>query len=162
QFLAGTYNGSATLKASNVLVREPLSGTYNTMEYNVPNSNHSGFLSQDVGSQGAAQNNCDPTNSTKPRNPSTINGVVNYTFSLQPVGGRVRARPIGTGQKLPPLSAGATAPDPNNPNNPIAVGGSTDTLGYGFWSVGNFAGPTAGSKYLLVQKASDNTPIDPL
>lgn len=132
-FLSGTYSGSLP-QGSKVLVREPLSGTYNTMEYNVPNTSFAGFLSMDVGTQPSTQNNCDPSTG-KPLNPSTVGGVTNYTMSIPTVGGGTRSRTIGTGQELSTL-----------------FGSSVDTLGYAFWSVGNFAnaGSNPTSKYLQV------------
>ncbi len=117
-------NPSASGDKVEVLIREPLSGTYNTTEYNVPNDLES-KTSQDVGlDQPAAQKNC---NGTAPKtNPLNI---------ATPSGG-ARRRAIGTGQELSEL---------------IAV---PNSLGYGFWSVANFKGFTAAAapyaKYLTI------------
>ena len=137
-FLDGTY--SYTLQALSTpeasgnpvttIEREPLSGTYNTMEYNVPNT-IANKTSQDVGlNQPSAQKNC---NGTVPKsNPMDI---------ATPSGG-ARKRAIGTGEELKEVLA--------NPNS----------IGYGFWSVANFAGFTgtgaSNAKYLKVDG------VDPL
>ena len=137
-FLDGTYSyslqalssPSASGNPATVLIREPLSGTYNTMEYNVPNT-LTNKTSQDVGlNQPTAQKNC---NGSVPKsNPMNI---------ATPSGG-ARKRAIGTGEELKEVLA--------NPNS----------LGYGFWSVANFASFTgsgaANAKYLEVDG------IDPL
>jgi len=128
-FLDGTYSytgqalSSPTQTGSKVftIVREPLSGTYNTMEYNVPNTTVL-KTSQDVGvNQPSAQKNC---NGTVPlSNPMNI--------GTPSTGARQRA--IGTGQEL----------------TEVATTTSNATLGYGFWSVGNFKGftGTGGSQF---------------
>jgi len=110
-------NPSATTgNAVTTLIREPLSGTFNTMEYNVPNRTAAGFqTSQETG-------NCPVAN---------------------PLTGS-RKRAIGTGQELSQVIAAANG----------------DVLGYGFWSVANFAGFTStaapNARYLTVDG------IDPL
>lgn len=117
-------NPSASGDKIEVLLREPLSGTYNTLEYNVPNDLTS-KTSQDVGlNQPAAQKNC---NGTAPKtNPLNI---------ATPSGG-ARQRAIGTGQELSEVIA--------LPNS----------LGYGFWSVANYKGFTSSAapyaKYLTI------------
>ena len=123
--VAPTGNTASTL----VFIREPLSGTYNTMEYNVANT-QSQKTSQDVGlNQLAAQANC--TGTAVKSNPLAINS-----------GAGSRQRAIGTGQEL------------------TEVLSHTNSLGYAFWSVGNFKGFTAAAapnaKYLTVDG------VDPL
>ncbi len=119
-----TTNPSASGDPVTVIIREPLSGTYNTMEYNDPNR-ITYKTSQDVGlDQPAAQKNC---SGTAPRtNPLDI---------ATPSGGK-RVRAIGTGQELSEVIATA------------------NSLGYGFWSVANFKAYTAAgapyAKYLTV------------
>ena len=77
---------AATGSAATVLIREPLSGTYNAMEYNVPNT-VALQTSQDVGfNQPTAQRNCG-SSASNPMNIAT------------PSGG-ARKRAIGTGQEL--------------------------------------------------------------
>jgi hypothetical protein len=105
---------SATGSAVTTLIREPLSGTYNTMEYNVPNT-VALKTSQDVGvNQPTGQPNCNGTAvSSNPMNIAATSGS----------GARKRA--IGTGQELSEVIA-----------NPVS-------LGYGFWSVANYKGFTS-------------------
>ena len=133
-------NPSASGDKIEVLIREPLSGTYNTMEYNIPNTtgNTAGITpasanktSQDVGlDQPTAQRNCN--GSAVKTNPLNI---------ATPSGG-ARQRAIGTGQELAEVIA--------LPNS----------LGYGFWSVANFKGFTSSAaphaKYLTIDG------VDPL
>ena len=123
---------TATTKPTTVLIREPLSGTYNTMEYNVPNSVEL-QTSQDVGSaQPSSTVNCSGA-VPKWNTESTSMGTL--------VSGAVRNRVIGTGQMIAELfgTSGDTAPE--------------NGLGYAFWSQANFA-PAASSlsavKYLTV------------
>lgn len=136
-YLAGTYSGSVA-PAATVLIREPLSGTYNTMEYNIPNTT-TRYLSQDVGlNQPTAQRNCN--GSVPAGTPTAIDSSNSaYTMSIATTGGGLRRRTIGTGQELSTLFASAS-----------------DALGYSFWSTANFAGATSGSKYLTVDG------VDPL
>lgn len=137
-FLDGTYTttgqvNSATPSGSTAttIEREPLSGTYNTMEFNIPNTSNAttGFkTSQDVGlDQPTAQQACSGGN---PVNPLDIGS---------------RRRAIGTGEELAEILA------------------TSNSIGYGFWSVGNFAGYTsANARYLQVVPVGSTTPIDPL
>jgi hypothetical protein len=110
-----------TAKATTTIVREPLSGTYNTMEYSVPNT-RALETSQDVGvNQLAGQQNC--SGSVVGSNPMAIENIT---------AGSWRYRAIGTGQELSELFA------------------TNDALGYSFWGVSNFAAAPATSKYLTV------------
>lgn len=97
-FLDGTsgrttdLQGPTTTAAVTVLVREPLSGTYNTMEYSVPNSVQS-RTSQDAG-------NCNGTVvHSNPMNIASANGKV---------AGAARKRVIGTGEMVAELQAATT------------------------------------------------------
>jgi len=107
-----------------VLVREVMSGTYNTFEYSVPQSTqfHAG---QDNG-------NC--SGQTVASNPMLINSTGGN------VPGAVRARVIGTGN--------GTATNGMTGNLQFPVGGVV-SLGYFFWSEGN-AKPLSNVKYLKV------------
>jgi hypothetical protein len=108
-------------KPSTVIVREPLSGTYNTMEYNIPNS-RAYQTSQDVGvNQLSSQVNC--SGSVPASNPMAIENATAGSF---------RYRAIGTGQELSETFA------------------TNDALGYAFWGLSNFAAAPATSKYLMV------------
>jgi hypothetical protein len=117
--ISGITTGSEGIT---VLIREPVSGTYNTMEYNVPN-NMEIRTSQDVGeSQQAAQVNC--TGTMVQSNPMHIATIAGY-----------RSRVIGTGEMLNALFGGSGIATP--PNGAI--------LGYAFWSTQNFKNAYSGS-----------------
>jgi len=137
---SGQANGTgASGEPVTVLVREPISGTYNTMEYNVPNrttADASGFpfkTSQDVGvNQPIAQRDC----------PSV--GVGLNPMNIPTASGAHRRRAIGTGQELTEVLNTAT--------------NGTDILGYSFWSTANFnAFATASASHYLTVDS-----IDPL
>jgi len=155
-YLDGTYGrtddmipaGSGTGAGSIVVLREPLSGTYNTMEYAIPNSveNQS---SQDVGlaALNAFNNqvnfppfNCTAVGGTPSvgtnGNQSASSGTANPLLETDSRSGSItsyRVRAIGTGNMVK------------------AVLATKDSLGYAFWSAANFANATAGNaKYLTV------------
>ncbi len=141
----GNVNGTSGTALVNTIIREPLSGTYNTMEYNVPNrvnipasgSTPAQFgTSQDVGlNQPTAQRDC------------AGDAVGSNPMDITSVGGGLRERAIGTGQELAQVVAATTSSTQFN------------ALGYGFWSAGNFApfsAATSTAKYLEVDG------IDPL
>jgi hypothetical protein len=127
EFLIGGFGratdlqGPTSKNAVTTLIREPLSGTYNTMEYSNPNSNE--FKS----SQDAA--NCNgATFNTNPLNLAAANNKVP---------GAARRRVIGTGEMISVLT------------NVIPSG--TDNLGYFFWSAANASTFTqTNGKYLTV------------
>lgn len=85
--------GPSTTNPVTVLVREPLSGTYNTFEYSVPNS------SQFKTSQDA--NNCTSSGTVKanPLNVASANGAIS---------GAARRRVIGTSEMVAELQAATT------------------------------------------------------
>jgi hypothetical protein len=157
KYLDGTNFTTTTLGGTGgfvtTLIREPLSGTYNTVEYNVPNtiSNSSSysisgsitgnFTSQDVGqNQPVSQVNCPTT--------SFITGSTsNPMHILTSTSGGERDRAIGTGQEL---TETRTLPTSTN---------GVNTLGYGFWSVQNFA-PFASGAVSAAYLEVDN--VDPL
>ena len=96
-FLDGTLGRSTDLQgptsanAVTALLREPLSGTYNTMEYSIPNSVEF-KTSQDA-------NNCNGTVvASNPMNIPSANGKVS---------GAARKRVIGTGEMVAELQAAA-------------------------------------------------------
>ncbi|MGO9446139.1 MAG: hypothetical protein ACLPXB_15395 [Thiobacillaceae bacterium] len=147
--LANFYNGSlgrtqdiiggasgGSVQAVETLVREPLSGTYQTFEYSVPNTVQF-HTSQDDG-------NCSGNVvGSNPMLVQAINGAnVGTSTGYLGSGYPVRRRVIGTGEMTKYLQA-ATSTDPR--------------LGYWFWSAGNAAKFTAtNGKYLTVNG------VDPL
>jgi len=122
--------GGYTPEPATVYVREPLSGTYNTMEYNIPN-NVELQTSQDVG-----LNQIPYTPGTPSTGNQNCNGTVpawnSATVNMGTLAGNVKQRAIGTGNEL------------------AAVFGHNDTLGYSFWGVGNFKAAPTTAKYLTV------------
>lgn len=143
-YLDGTTHTTPGGEAANVLLREPLSGTYNTMEYNVPNrkgtKGGSFATSQDVGlNQQTAEQNCIVSGGVK---------VANPTLKFTSTNGAERLRAIGTGEELTEVGAFTNGNSTDNDNN----------LGYSFWSVANFAklGAVAHTGYYKVDG------VDPL
>lgn len=143
---------SATGAGSTIYLREPLSGTYNTMEYAIPN-NVQNQSSQDVGlaAYNANQNlgvafpplNCGagPGGTFALPSPapsklvsgSTANPLTESYTRASASGSSWRARAIGTGNEVK------------------AVLATQDSLGYAFWSAGNFSAAQPGTaKYLTV------------
>ena len=127
-----------TPAATTVFLREPLSGTYNTMEYNIPNSLEL-ETSQDVGnfqvpfSSGKTFNqNCNGSGAPEWNTAGTTMGV------LATSGSPKRLRAIGTGAEVAQVLL------------------NTNSLGYAFWSVSNFKNATENTKYLTVDG------VDPL
>jgi len=134
-FLDGTFSrtrdlftnyAAGTLAAYPVstFIREPVSGTMNVLEYNIPNTNRY-YTTQEKGVTGGPV------------------GSANNPLALaNPNGFGGRYRTIGTGEEV------STVIKATNP----------DSLGYAFWSYGNFASVTSGSiaRYLTVDG------VDPL
>jgi hypothetical protein len=153
--LDGTYSytgqvsssPSATGSPLTVYLREALSGTYNTMEFNNPNT-VALQTSQDVGvNQPTAQVNCSgsvPTGLVAGSSPAA------YDLNIATTSGGARQRQIGTGGELAAVVANANG----------------NSLGYSFWSVANFAGFTSAaapnSAYLQIVPNGGTTAVDPL
>lgn len=156
-FLDGTYSYTGQVASPTgtgspvtVYIREPLSGTYNTMEFNVPNrigtltGTRTYGTSQDVGYNQtiANQRNCTVT-SPWPVPSTTTSTVANgglMDIETASTGHRIRA--IGTGQELSSV-----------------VGNLSNSIGYAFWSAANFApfsAVTSSAKYYTVDS------VDPL
>jgi hypothetical protein len=115
--------GPSVLAPVTTLVREPLSGTYNTMEFSVPNS------SEFHGSQD--DNNCSGANFFA--NPMTLQSANGQTIAG---GAAFRKRVIGTSEMVKEIQAGST---------------SDQRLGYFFWSAANASAFTdTNGKYLTV------------
>lgn len=125
--LAGAENGTLTRTRDlfnvaglpsiglHVILREPLSGTYNTMEFTVPRS---------------LEINSSQENNVTPPADNPLNQVY--------ASGGSRQRAVGTGEMV------------------AEVGAIADSLGYSFWSFGNFASVTTTAKYVTVDG------VDPL
>jgi hypothetical protein len=131
EFFTGIYGRATDLQGPSVanpvvaLIREPLSGTYNTFEFAGPNSNEF-KTTQEI-------NNCNAAGTVKqnPLNSPSANGKV---------AGARRLRAIGTGQVTAALI------------NPVfCAAGVADCIGYWFWSSGNAQAFTAANqKYLTL------------
>ena len=123
--------------------REPISGTFNTMEYCVAlrrdiylTYNGPGTIGQETGVNPASTSGCPPGSFTPPC--TTENG--NPFYHVTTSGGATnatRARVIGTGEMI------------------STVNSTADGFGYAFWSFANFQGK-ANLKYLAVDG------VDPL
>jgi hypothetical protein len=152
QILDGTLNETQDVSSQatgnqgiTVLMREPLSGTYNTMEFNVPNTTFN-KTSQDFGAtQQSGQQNC---GASSPSNPMNI-----ATGSSPTTGARQRV--IGTGDMIAVLGGYTQITTPTPPVGAV--------LGYAFWSTANFSGIYGGrtnyktnARYLTVDG------VDPL
>jgi hypothetical protein len=129
EFLIGGYGratdlqGPTTANPVTAFIREPLSGTYNTMEYSVPNSNEF-KTSQD-------SRNCNGT--------GVLSNPMNLPSANSKVAGAKRFRAIGTGEVTGALQ-----------NAAFCTTGA-DCIGYFFWSAANASTFTATSgKYLTV------------
>jgi hypothetical protein len=133
EFLDGSYSETqdiypgATTDGTNqsvfVLEREPLSGTYNTMEYNVPNTREN-QTSQDVGlTQQTGERNCSNggTGTGEGANPMQV-------VTADGVGTRTRV--VGTSEMENVMFGTSTGTTHAYPAGAL--------LGYSFWSVGNF------------------------
>ncbi|MGB8260662.1 MAG: hypothetical protein WCE75_09940 [Terracidiphilus sp.] len=141
----------------NVFLREPLSGTYNTMEWSIPNSSEidafawsPGIVSgQETGVNPSVTATCTYTGFSLPGTGTTIVPLANTPCGLASVtnagnplwqvasNGATRGRAVGTGEMVKAVNAVA------------------DSLGYAFWGFSNFAGYN-NIKYLTVDG------VDPL
>jgi hypothetical protein len=135
--LVGATTGTA--KVLHVVQREPVSGTYNTFEWQMIHSrdDHGGDYSQEYGF-GPTPAGCFTPPSTPTyvppttacANPANAAGTEGSTF------GGFRTRAIGTGEMVSAVSSS---------NNP-------DSIGYAFWGLGTFGGKP-NVKYLAVNGA---------
>jgi len=125
---------------AHVFVREPLSGTYNTFEFNTANTvrNQS---SQDVGLASV--------------NANTAGANVPF-FNCTSVGGAVSSNPLTDSESRG--SATSTRQRAIGTGDEVkAVINQSDAIGYAFWSAANFASATSSNaKYLTIDG------IDPL
>jgi hypothetical protein len=138
--LTGQPAGAGNIKPVHVVQREPVSGTYNTFEWQVVRS-RDGFtdLSQETGF-GPTPANCFTPPATATYFPPTVAcGNPENTASSGGFGFGARTRAIGTGQLVNAV---------NSANNP-------DSLGYAFFGLGTFGGK-ANVKYMTLDG------VDPL
>ncbi len=131
-FLDGTYSrtgdmgqASGTSRPVIVLLREALSGTYNTMEYNIPNTVEN-QTSMDVGfNQPGSQINC----------PANQGGTLSNPMNIATASGGARQRVIGTGEMENVMFG--TGTESNRPTGAV--------LGWSFWSRPNFQNAYSGT-----------------
>jgi ABC-type phosphate transport system substrate-binding protein len=143
--LGSTVDLSGTLgvtgKGIHVMLREPTSGTMNTVEWQI-NRAKGVDLSQENGIQYGTTANCSSfTSSPNPATyatPTTSGPCTNPLYFPGP-SGSFRARTIGSGEEVNAV---------NSANNPNAIG-------YAFWSYANYGGK-ANLRYLKVDG------VDPL
>jgi hypothetical protein len=110
--------GQATVPL-NVILREPLSGTYTTMEFNIPRNLEIGSTQElNVNPATGQGTTCPGQPCGNPLNLSN--------------GGGFRKRAIGNGEMVAQIGTAANG----------------DALGYAFWSVGNLGGQSPGIRYL--------------
>ena len=118
-----------------VFLREPLSGTYNTMEFSVPMAREIDGDDYEPNTVLGQEANITPSNTSCTTVPCTVNsGNPLYQISSN---GSVRARAVGTGEMVKTVNATA------------------DSIGYAFWGFSTFAGKS-NVKYLTVDG------VDPL
>ena len=143
-FLSGQFNrtsdfllaAGAPAAPVHTYIREPLSGTYNTMEYTDPESVAkipftNGRPSGSTGASGGQELNVDSTANNPLNEPATGSA----DFNAPAGSGRIRA--IGTGQLVGAVNSDAT-----------------DALGYAFYSAGTFSTSKAPNlRYITVDGA---------
>ena len=135
--ISGSWgNGSESAYPLNVFIREPLSGTYNTMEWSIPMSLEMELSQFLVGTVRGQETGVVPSNTNCTTVPCTVNSG-NPLYQINAYGG-YRARAIGTGEMI------------------TAVANQADSIGYSFWGYSNFAGKQNSIKYLTVDG------VDPL
>jgi hypothetical protein len=141
-----TYNPSSTSynnfnlageadQPIHVFLREPLSGTYNTMEFSIPMSREIDGDDYEPNTVLGQETGVNASNTACSTTPCTVESgnPLYHIFS----NGATRARTVGTGEMV------------------SAVNGQVDALGYAFWGFGTFQGK-ANVKYLTVDG------VDPL
>lgn len=138
--LIGSSTG--TPKALHVVMREPVSGTYNTFEWQMVHSrdHRSGDFTQEY-NFGPTPANCFTPPATATYVPPTVScaNPANVTGAGGSTYGGFRTRAIGTGEMVNAVNSA------NNPNS----------IGYAFWGLGTFGGKT-NVKYMTLNG------VDPL
>jgi len=132
--LVGFSTGSP--KPLHLVLRDPLSGTYNAFEWQVIHTrdHHGGDYSQDY-NFGPTPANCFTPPASPTYAPPTVAcaNPANVTGSQGATYGGLRTRAIGTTEEIAAVNSA------NNPNS----------IGYAFWSLGTFGGK-ANIKYLTL------------
>jgi len=132
--LVGFSTGSP--KALHIVAREPVSGTYNTFEWQMVHTrdHRSGDFTQEY-NFGPTPSQCFTPPSTATYVPPTVScaNPMNVTGSQGSTYGGFRTRAIGTGEMVSAVNS------TNNPNS----------IGYAFWGLGTFGGK-ANVKYMTV------------
>lgn len=133
-----TLASGAVQKPVHTYIREPLSGTYNTLEYTNPESLAKlsftgGRQSGSTAASGGQEFAVDPTANNPLNEP-----VTGSAADPAAVANSGRKRAIGTGELIKAVAAD-----------------TTDALGYAFWSTGNFSTGNGGAnlRYLTVDGA---------
>ena len=127
-----------------VWIREPLSGTYNTMEFTIPDNNEiAGDYAQGTGRVTGQEAGVNPASGNTCGTQSAAGCTANsgnpfFQFATSGNTSATRGRAIGTGEMI---------------NTVVA---NNDSLGYAFWSYSTFSGKQASIKYLTVDG------VDPL
>jgi hypothetical protein len=140
-----SYSSDAAL---HVWIREPTSGTYNTIDFTVPNSNEiAGDYAQATGRVTGQEAGITPTNTTCAGHqtssgcpsgdyPSGNPLFLEYTPTIGSPNGSTRGRTIGTGEMISTVNSNA------------------DSIGYAFWGFSSFSTSKAPNlKYLTVDGA---------
>jgi hypothetical protein len=171
-YLDGTYGTTTDMVPQafvaptvpvNVMIREAVSGTYNTMEYNIPNSVEL-QTSQDIGLAAVHTGNAASGTANEPYSgPYPLTYCVGSTVGYTPdpgYGSAVSGSTWGSGSPYNPLQEQDARAVAGNSTRSRAIGtgnmvaaveGTTDSLGYAFWSQSNFSSATPGTlKYLSV------------
>jgi hypothetical protein len=129
--------GSLTVAGQpmNILSREPVSGTWNTVEWQLVR-NQGFFHSQEEG--------VDPANSTAPAcTPRPVVANCGDPFFMSYPDGATRRRTIGTGQEVGVAGGKSSTALPTCTGTPPYTGipgtGIPNSIGYAFWSFATFA-----------------------
>jgi hypothetical protein len=157
--LAGIFNGTITRTSAlapsttaaagaplQVWQREPLSGTYNTFEYNIPASKEIGTTQENgvlpsVVAADANGNTGNPLNITVTSGATSTLGVLNSSGQMIGMTGSRRARAIGTGDMVKAVSytTGCTITETAGTGSASGTCVGADNIGYAFWGYGNFS-----------------------
>jgi hypothetical protein len=124
-------------KPLTVLQREPLSGTMNTFEFQIPRTLREQTNSQEEVSVGAQTNAINPGGAT----PTGWTGTTNPLDLKNTKSGALKVRVIGTGQMVSTIATGTTD---------FAGNALSNQIGYAFFSFGNVKSAIGFAKYLTV------------